>query len=135
MQHTIHSHQRHFAWDKAIAPVFTVAPGDSLAFEMKDAWDGQLGPGSTAADLAQGDPGRVNPVTGPIAIDGAEPGDILTVTIDAYRPPYIPFHLTTVEFFHLVHTHLTAEGVVAIKCRQNGQQFYPGRCANGHIGP
>lgn len=36
------------------------------------------------------------------------------IAIDAYRPPYIPWHLTTVEFFQEVSTHLDANGVVAI---------------------
>jgi spermidine synthase len=36
------------------------------------------------------------------------------IAIDAYRPPYIPFHLTTREFFQSVHEHLTDEGVVAV---------------------
>lgn len=36
------------------------------------------------------------------------------IGIDAYRPPYIPFQLTTVEFFQAVHDHLTEEGVAAI---------------------
>jgi len=36
------------------------------------------------------------------------------IAIDAYRPPYIPFHLTTVEFFALVNEHLTENGVVAV---------------------
>ncbi len=36
------------------------------------------------------------------------------VVIDAYRPPYIPFHLTTREFFAQVREHLTDEGVVAV---------------------
>ena len=36
------------------------------------------------------------------------------IAIDAYRPPYIPFHLTTVEFFQLVAAHLSDDGVVAI---------------------
>lgn len=36
------------------------------------------------------------------------------IGVDAYRPPYIPWHLTTVEFFELVRDHLTADGVVAI---------------------
>jgi len=36
------------------------------------------------------------------------------VAVDAYRPPYIPFHLTTREFFVQVREHLTEEGVVAI---------------------
>lgn len=36
------------------------------------------------------------------------------IAIDAYRPPYIPFHLATREFFAQVREHLTEEGVVAI---------------------
>lgn len=36
------------------------------------------------------------------------------VAVDAYRVPYIPFHLTTQEFFTLVRDHLTEQGVVAI---------------------
>ncbi|HEX2622670.1 MAG TPA: fused MFS/spermidine synthase, partial [Phototrophicaceae bacterium] len=36
------------------------------------------------------------------------------VAIDAYRPPYIPWHLTTVEFFQQIRDHLTPNGVVAI---------------------
>jgi predicted membrane-bound spermidine synthase len=36
------------------------------------------------------------------------------IAIDAYRPPYIPFHLTTREFFRQVRDHLTEKGVVAI---------------------
>jgi spermidine synthase len=36
------------------------------------------------------------------------------VAVDAYRLPYIPWHLTTVEFFRQVRAHLTSEGVVSI---------------------
>ncbi len=36
------------------------------------------------------------------------------ISIDAYRPPYIPWHLTTREFFQQVHAHLTADGVATI---------------------
>lgn len=36
------------------------------------------------------------------------------IAVDAYRPPYIPWHLTTVEFFQLVYDHLSADGVLAI---------------------
>ncbi len=36
------------------------------------------------------------------------------IVVDAYRPPYIPWHLTTKEFFQLVHNHLTVDGVMAI---------------------
>ena len=36
------------------------------------------------------------------------------IAVDAYRPPYIPFHLTTVEFFTLARDRLTETGVVAV---------------------
>ncbi|MEA3345493.1 MAG: fused MFS/spermidine synthase [Chloroflexota bacterium] len=36
------------------------------------------------------------------------------VAVDAYRAPYIPFHLTTREFFALVRDHLTERGAMAI---------------------
>lgn len=36
------------------------------------------------------------------------------IAVDAYRPPYIPFHLTTREFFQEVRDHLMDDGVVAI---------------------
>jgi predicted membrane-bound spermidine synthase len=36
------------------------------------------------------------------------------IAVDAYRPPYIPPHLTTVEFFQLVRDHLTEDGVAVI---------------------
>ncbi|MEX2144563.1 MAG: fused MFS/spermidine synthase [Anaerolineales bacterium] len=36
------------------------------------------------------------------------------IEMDAYRPPYIPPHLTTVEFFEISRQHLTEDGVVAI---------------------
>ncbi len=36
------------------------------------------------------------------------------IAVDAYRPPYIPFHLTTVEFFQLARARLSEDGVVAV---------------------
>ncbi|MHC1784154.1 MAG: spermidine synthase [Anaerolineaceae bacterium] len=36
------------------------------------------------------------------------------ISVDAYRPPYIPWHLTTREFFQIVRDHLTDDGVMVI---------------------
>jgi len=36
------------------------------------------------------------------------------ISVDAYRPPYIPWHMTTVEFFQIVYDHLEADGVMVI---------------------
>jgi predicted membrane-bound spermidine synthase len=45
------------------------------------------------------------------------------IGIDAYRPPYIPFHLTTVEFFKQVREHLTDQGVVAINAGRSEDDY------------
>jgi spermidine synthase len=36
------------------------------------------------------------------------------ISVDAYRPPYIPWHMTTQEFFQIVHDHLKDDGVMVI---------------------
>jgi spermidine synthase len=36
------------------------------------------------------------------------------ISVDAYRPPYIPWHMTTREFFQIVHEHLAEDGVMVI---------------------
>ena len=84
--HTIHGRHHHFGWDRSIPPAATVSPGATLEFECLDASGGQLSPASTVADVAKLDFGKVNPVTGPIFVDGAEPGDALKVTIEEFRP-------------------------------------------------
>jgi spermidine synthase len=45
------------------------------------------------------------------------------IGIDAYRPPYIPFHLTTLEFFWQVRDHLTEEGVVIINAARTSTDY------------
>ncbi|MGK9169792.1 acetamidase/formamidase family protein [Inquilinus limosus] len=84
--HTVHGAHHHFGWDRSIPPVATVAPGTTLEFDCLDASGGQLSASSTVADVAALDFGKVNPVTGPIFIDGAQPGDALKITLDHYTP-------------------------------------------------
>lgn len=84
--YTIHGAHHHIGWDRSIPPVETVAPGSRLKFECLDSSGGQFTPESTTPDVANLDFGRINPVTGPIYVDGAEPGDILKVRIEAFHP-------------------------------------------------
>jgi acetamidase/formamidase len=83
-RHTIH--HRHHGWDNSIAPVARIAPGDSLEFDVIDASGGQLRHTSTVADVVAMDFGKINPVNGPVHIDGAAPGDILKVTLLSFAP-------------------------------------------------
>jgi spermidine synthase len=45
------------------------------------------------------------------------------IAVDAYRPPYIPFQLTTVEFFELVRDHLAENGVVAVNAARSRDDY------------
>jgi spermidine synthase len=36
------------------------------------------------------------------------------IAVDAYRPPYIPPHMTTLEFFEICASHLTDDGVLTL---------------------
>jgi acetamidase/formamidase len=84
--HTIHRHQHHLGWNNANPPALTVAPGTTIAFGIVDASGAQFGPDSTVADVAGLDFAKVNPVTGPVFVDGAGPGDALKVTVEAFEP-------------------------------------------------
>jgi acetamidase/formamidase len=73
--------QTHGSWDHSIAPVLHIAPGDTVVVELQNASGGQLRRESAASELATLDLARINPVTGPIFVEGAKPGDTLVVEI------------------------------------------------------
>lgn len=84
--YTIHGRHHHFGWDHSIPPAMTVAPGSTIEFECLDSSGGQLTPESQVGDVGALDFGKINPVTGPIFVEGAEPGDALKVTIHEFKP-------------------------------------------------
>jgi acetamidase/formamidase len=71
----------HFKWDVGNEPVLTIQSGDTVALESRDVSDNQLGPTSTAEVIGTLDWDRVYPLAGPIAVEGAQPGDTLAVEI------------------------------------------------------
>lgn len=83
---TIHGRHHHVGWDHTIPPDETLAPGESVCVECLDSSGGQLSKDSTTADLGTLPFDQINPVTGPIWIDGAKPGDVLKVKIESSVP-------------------------------------------------
>jgi acetamidase/formamidase len=67
-------------FDNALDPVLEIDPGDVVAFECRDAPNGYFDRDSTAADLAD-KPSHGHPLTGPVAVEGATPGDVLAIDI------------------------------------------------------
>jgi formamidase len=84
--HTIHNHAHHFGWDNSIEPVLSVAPGQTVEIQTIDSSGGQLGPSSTLDDLNALSFDKVNPVTGPIYVEGAQPGDAVAITFLDFKP-------------------------------------------------
>ena len=76
----------HNRWHPDLAPAVRIASGSSVEMETLDGLDGQIKPGTTAADLAGIEMGRVHPLTGPVYVDGAAPGDLLAVKIEQIVP-------------------------------------------------
>ncbi len=50
-------------------------------------------------------------------------GQYDVIALDAYRQPYIPFHLTTVEFFRETRAHLSPRGVVALNAARTKSDY------------
>ena len=71
----------HYAWDRALAPALELDGSGTVELDLLDSAAGQFGPASTAHSLAALDFARVNPVTGPILVPGAEPGDALLIRV------------------------------------------------------
>ena len=84
--YTIHGAQHHFGWDNSLSPALRAEPGSTIRFQCQDSSAGQLGPSSTVADVAALDFGKINPVSGPIFVEGAKPGDVLKVTLESFTP-------------------------------------------------
>jgi amidase len=63
-------------------PVYEAADGESLTIETVDSLNGAI---QEDGDLLDAIPEEVNAATGPIAVAGASPGDVLAVEIEAVR--------------------------------------------------
>lgn len=87
-------HTGHNRWHPEIPPVLRVDLGDTVVLETRDALDGAVTPDSTGADLGRVDLNLVHPLTGPVFVNGAEPGDLLEVQILEIAPQ--PFGFTTI---------------------------------------
>ncbi len=82
----------HNRWHPDIPPLAEVEPGQVVGLETRDAFDGFVTPATTAEDLRNANLGVVHPLTGPVYVKGAEPGDVLEVTLVAVDPQ--PFGFT-----------------------------------------
>ena len=72
-----------------IAPIVSVAEGEEVVLATRDGVDGQMGPATTEADMATMETGAIHPLTGPVFVEGARPGDVLEVEfVDILPQPH-----------------------------------------------
>jgi acetamidase/formamidase len=84
--HELDATQVHYEWNNAIAPRLEIEPGDTVVFQTRDAADRFYSRESTSADVLNRGPFRGHPLTGPVRVRGAEPGDVLVVEILDMKP-------------------------------------------------
>jgi formamidase len=71
----------HNRWHPDIPAVVSVNPGDVFRIECKDWTDGQIKDNDSPDDVRDVDLSVVHVLSGPIHVNGAEPGDILVVDL------------------------------------------------------
>ena len=76
----------HNRWHPDIPPVVRCEPGDEVVLETRDALDGQIGPAARWTPWPRPTSTSVHPLTGPVYVEGAEPGDLLEVEILDIEP-------------------------------------------------
>jgi len=71
----------HSRWNRALAPRLHAASGDTVHMECVDSSGAQCHPSMTLAEYLKIDRDKIHALTGPIYVDGAEPGDVLQIDI------------------------------------------------------
>ncbi len=74
----------HNRWHPEIPPVLAVDPGEVVTFELRDSRDGTITRASRHEDLLA-IPSLAHPLTGPLEVRGAEPGDVLEIDVLGYE--------------------------------------------------
>ena len=80
-QHILSAEPTHSVWDRTLKPRLHIAPGDEVRFECVDASGGQVHPGMTTAEYLTIDRTRIHALTGPVWVEGAQPGDVLEIDV------------------------------------------------------
>ncbi len=76
----------HNRWHPDIPPAARAEPGEEVVVQTRNAFDGEIAPTSIAEDLRNVNLNVVHPLTGPVYVESAQPGDLLEVTILNIEP-------------------------------------------------
>ena len=79
--HHLDDTQPHAFWDNSYPARLHIQPGDTVVFETLEASAGQVVPDSASEVVRNLNFDLIHPLTGPVYVEGAEPGDALVVDI------------------------------------------------------
>src|SRR5262245_66340431 len=79
--HRLDDRSPHAFWDNTLPPRIEIKPGDTVVFETLEASAGQITPRSSHAALTTLSFEKIHPLTGPVAVQGAKPGDALKIDV------------------------------------------------------
>jgi acetamidase/formamidase len=85
--HEVRPDAFNYVWDNSLVPALEVESGEAVELHVRDASDEQIHRGSGVEDVTKLDFSHVNPVSGPVFVKGARPGDVLAVELIEFRPP------------------------------------------------
>ena len=80
-EHRLSAEPTHSRWNRALPPRLTIASGDTVHMACADSSGSQVTPSSSVDDFQVIDRNKIHALTGPIAIGGAEPGDVLEINV------------------------------------------------------
>ena len=81
IDHELDDRSVHYAWDNSINPRLKIDPGDTIRFHTRDSADYYYTPDSGNEDVLKKGPLKGHPLTGPVYVRDAAPGDTLAVEI------------------------------------------------------
>jgi acetamidase/formamidase len=80
-EHILSAESTHSLWNRNLAPRLCIAPGDTVHMDCLDSSGAQVLPGMNVGQFLAIDRARIHALTGPIFIEGAEPGDVLQIDV------------------------------------------------------
>ncbi|MDV6374944.1 acetamidase/formamidase family protein [Deinococcus arenicola] len=124
--HHLSAETIHTVWDRRLPPALNVRPGDSVTFDTLDASDGGVARRVVAGELtapaaldaliregalpARQGP-RGHPLTGPVFVEGAQPGDALRLELLEVTPAAWGWTACRPDGIGLLDAVLAAEGL------------------------
>jgi len=79
--HVLSANPTHSRWNRSLPPRLRISPEDTVHMECVDSSGAQVHPSMTLPEYLAIDRNRVHALTGPIFVEGAEPGDVLQIDV------------------------------------------------------